>query len=75
MLFSFRLNRTRATAPRRRPARQRLHLEVLEARTVPWGNGLAQSLVALDGATPTPVPLPVSSLALTGANSGGPMST
>jgi hypothetical protein len=72
MLFSFRLNRTRPLAPRQRPGRQRLLLEVLEARIVLSGGGLAPSLVALGGATPTPIPLPPQYLALDGADIGGP---
>jgi hypothetical protein len=47
-------------------------LELLEGRTVPSGNGLALSLVALGGATPTPIPLSAQSLALDGADIGGP---
>jgi hypothetical protein len=36
------------------------------------GGGLAQSLVALGGATPTPIPLSVPSLLLNSADIGGP---
>ena len=38
----------------------------------PSGNGLALSLVALGGATPTPIPLSVPSLMHDGADIGGP---
>jgi hypothetical protein len=56
-----------------RPAgRTRSALERLEDRTVPSGSGLAPSLVALGGATPAPIPLSVQSLALDGADIGGP---
>jgi hypothetical protein len=56
----------------RRPRKQGLYLDLLEDRTVPSGGGLAQSLVALGGATPTPIPLPPQYLALDGADIGGP---
>jgi hypothetical protein len=72
MLFAFHRNRTRSLAPRRRPGTQRLLLDLLEDRTVPSGSGLAPSLVALGGATPTPIPLPPQYLALDGADIGGP---
>jgi hypothetical protein len=72
MLFSLRLNRTRSLTPRRRPGRQQLLLDLLEDRTVPSGDGLALSLVALGGATPTPIPLPPEYLALDGGDIGGP---
>ena len=55
-----------------RPARHKPSLEHLEARTVPSGDGLSPSLVALGGATPTPVPLSVPNLILNSANIGGP---
>jgi hypothetical protein len=57
---------------RRRSGWRKLFLEALEDRTVLSGGGLALSLVALDGATPTPIPLPPQALALDGANIGGP---
>jgi hypothetical protein len=47
-------------------------LELLEDRTVPSGNGLALSLVALGGATPTPIPLSTQSLLLDSPDIGGP---
>ena len=72
MLFSLRPNRTRPLTPRRRPGRQRLLLDLLEDRTVPSGGGLAPSLVALGGATPTPIPLSAASLFNDSANIGGP---
>ncbi len=72
MLFALRLNRTRFLAPRRRPGTQKPQLEALEDRNVPSGGGLALSLVDLGGATPTPIPLAPQTLALDGADIGGP---
>jgi hypothetical protein len=51
-----------------RSARHRPWLERLEDRTVPSGGGLVPSLVALKGATPTPIPLPASLLPFTGTS-------
>ena len=59
-------------APQRRQGGDRVFLEPLEARTVPSGDGLSQSLVALGGATPTPLPLSVPSVIMGSANIGGP---
>jgi hypothetical protein len=56
----------------RKPARRKPFLENLEDRYVLSGGGLVPSLVALGGANPTPIPLSASSLALDGANIGGP---
>jgi hypothetical protein len=47
-------------------------VEALEQRNLLSGAGLVPSLVALGGATPTPIPLPPQYLALDGANLGGP---
>jgi hypothetical protein len=58
--------------PLRRCASRKPLLQLLEDRTVPSGSGLSPSLVALGGATPAPIPLSVRSLALDGANIGGP---
>jgi len=49
-----------------------LSVETLEDRTVPSGAGVSLSLATLGGATPTPVPLSVQSVALDGADIGGP---
>jgi hypothetical protein len=43
-----------------------LLVEYLEDRTVLFGGGVVSSLVALGGATPTPIPLPPSLLPFTG---------
>src|SRR5579871_792550 len=53
---------------RPRPVETKLNLELLEDRTVLSG-GLSESLVALGGATPKPIPLP---LALAANPYGGP---
>jgi hypothetical protein len=77
MAFHF-SRRTRSTCGggrRQGPRRKRpvpLNLEALEDRTVPSGAGLVPSLVALGGATPTPIPLPPEYLALDGGDIGGP---
>ncbi len=54
--------RGRARCPRRRPAGHRLFLERLEDRNLLSG-GLSESLVQLGGATPLPIPLPLTSAA------------
>jgi hypothetical protein len=50
----------------------RVFIEPLEGRTVPSGGGLSPSLVALGGATPTPIPLSLPNLITNGADIGGP---
>jgi len=72
MRFPFRPTRTRSATPRRRPGRQKPSLEILEDRTVPYGGGVTPSLVALGGATPTPIPLSTASLFHDSADIGGP---
>jgi hypothetical protein len=52
------LNPKRTVRPRRRPAKQKLFLELLEVRNLLSG-GLSPTLVALGGATPRPIPLPL----------------
>ena len=71
MLFSLRLNRTRPATPRRCPGRLLPSLQVLEDRALPSG-GISESLVALGGATPAPIPLSAASLVHDSADIGGP---
>ncbi len=72
MLSFSRLKHKGSLAPHRRQGVHRHSLEPLEERTVPSGNGLALSLVALGGATPRPIPLSVPNLIHDGADIGGP---
>ena len=72
MLSFCHLKPTGSLTPHRRPGVKRQFVERLEERTLPAGNGLALSLVALGGATPRPIPLSVPSLMLDGADIGGP---
>src|SRR5947209_6817854 len=72
MLFFPRLKRNGSLARHRPPGRQRFSVELLEDRTVPSGGGITPSLVALGGATPTPIPLSAASLFHDSADIGGP---
>jgi hypothetical protein len=72
MLFLPRLKGKGSLARHRQSGPRKLSVELLEDRTVPYGGGVTPSLVALGGATPTPIPLSAASLFHDGADIGGP---